>query len=121
MLESGEKGEDIMANGELCKHCGYQEADHDLKKARKENGKRCYRFESEFRHKRNCPVLDCDGDCEKRIREEKERQQSILDRMATDQPAIFFRHARCNKQKRRFKFEAPFPCVSRYEPGVQAQ
>lgn len=74
-----------MANGESCKHCGYQETDHDLKLAFKSSGKRCYRFVSVVRHKRGCPIIDCDGrSCEKMI-----RQQKLQEEMEVIHPRLF--------------------------------
>jgi hypothetical protein len=54
-----------MANCEECKHCGYQETAHEphIARAIRPNGKRCYNFVSTFKHKRGCPVLDCNGNC----------------------------------------------------------
>lgn len=52
-----------MANGERCKHCGWQETDHNLQI----NGA-CKRFRSEVRHKPSCPVLGCDGNCDETIK-----------------------------------------------------
>ncbi len=65
-----------MANGELCRHCGAQETDH--KYGYREN---CGDFDSVVVHNENCPILDCNGDCEKTIaadiakREELARSQ----------------------------------------------
>lgn len=67
-----------MANGELCKHCSYQETSHDLGTAVLENGKKCTRFVSTVAHKPGCPVLDCDGNCDKRIALEKWREELTL-------------------------------------------
>lgn len=52
-----------MANGEVCKYCGYQETDHDLGRAKLEGGHLCRGFVSTVKHKRGCPVLGCDGNC----------------------------------------------------------
>lgn len=60
-----------MANGEECTHCGYQETDHDLKRAVKENGTLCHNFVSTFKHKRGCPVIGCEGNCDQMIAESK--------------------------------------------------
>ena len=77
-----------MANGELCKHCGRQETDHILGKAQKENGKKCRRFVSEFKHKRTCPVLDCSGDCDARIRQQKAEDETQFDRVMSERPVL---------------------------------
>ena len=35
-----------MANGEVCKNCGYQETAHDLGRAMLPNGEECFDFKS---------------------------------------------------------------------------
>jgi hypothetical protein len=52
-----------LANSEICKYCGWQETAHDLGHAKLENGRECLGFVSTFKHKRGCPVLDCNGNC----------------------------------------------------------
>ena len=52
-----------MANGERCRHCGRQETDHEYL----EGGTCIKGFASEFRHRKGCPVIDCDGDCKSAI------------------------------------------------------
>lgn len=64
-----------MANGEECKLCGYQETSHILGRALKESGEECPLFVSVTAHKPDCPVLDCSGDCDKRIALEKWREE----------------------------------------------
>lgn len=64
-----------MANGETCKHCGYQETTHILGTAVTEDGTRCFEFESTFLHKQDCPVLDCNGNCDERIAVEKWQEE----------------------------------------------
>jgi hypothetical protein len=65
-----------VANGELCKKCGFQQADHEEAAerlievkgtVRRERPCGFWTFVSEFRHRRGCPVLDCDGDCKSTI------------------------------------------------------
>lgn len=69
-----------MANGERCRHCGQQESEHDFV-----DRKICtLGFESEFEHKPECPVLGCDGDCEKTIKaaeRDEEIERARLERM----------------------------------------
>lgn len=55
-----------MANGELCKHCGDQETPHIHRQYAVEST--CDTFESETPHHKDCPVLDCNGDCKATIR-----------------------------------------------------
>ena len=60
-----------MANGERCRHCGQQETDHEYP-----DEKTCsLGFESEFKHKPNCPVIGCNGDCSLAIREAKRAEE----------------------------------------------
>lgn len=77
-----------MANGEDCKHCGYQETDHDLERAVKPNGRRCYRFVSVVRHKRGCPVIDSDMECNGRHCNEMIRRKKLQEESAGQAPAI---------------------------------
>ena len=64
-----------MANGELCRKCQKQETDHELYPE-----ETCETFISEVRHKRNCPVLDCHGDCDAAIAERAWRAQCLENR-----------------------------------------
>lgn len=52
-----------MANGELCKKCGCQETTHEL-----EPKITCTAFESEVEHDKDCPILDCNGNCKATIK-----------------------------------------------------
>ena len=54
-----------MANGELCRHCGFQETDHIY------YDDTCNKFETEFDHHEDCPELGCDGICEETIRKKR--------------------------------------------------
>ncbi len=56
-----------MANGEVCKHCGFQESSHALGDALLKTGEPCPKFVSEVEHKENCPVLGCNGNCDETI------------------------------------------------------
>jgi len=66
-----------MANGEVCKHCGCQETDHDpdmpdARRAKLENGNLCRRFVSTVHHKRGCPETGCNGkNCDAMITKKK--------------------------------------------------
>lgn len=72
-----------MANGEVCKHCGYYETNHDpdtapgVRCAELPSGKRCYRFVSERKHKRGCPKVGCDGNCDTTIAKAKAHKAHI--------------------------------------------
>jgi hypothetical protein len=67
-----------MANSELCKHCGYQETPHDLGTAVLENGRRCTGFVSTVAHKSECPILDCNGNCDQRIALQRRQEEPAL-------------------------------------------
>ncbi len=79
-----------MANRERCKYCGYQETQHkpEIDEAIKPNGKRCGRFVSTFRHKRGCPKLGCDGDCDVMIM--RARAKECSDRKMLSCPRYVF-------------------------------
>lgn len=55
-----------MANGERCIHCREQETQHEHSEPWASQ-LACDRFESEVSHHEDCPVLDCNGDCEATI------------------------------------------------------
>jgi hypothetical protein len=65
-----------MANGEVCKHCNYQETDHNLGKARAENDEPCTDFESTFEHKPECSVLGCNGNCDAMIARQRREEET---------------------------------------------
>jgi hypothetical protein len=50
-----------MANGELCRTCGWQETPHLFPEYGDETT--CSEFISMVVHKKDCPVLDCNGNC----------------------------------------------------------
>ena len=51
-----------MANGECCRKCGFQESTHNC-----EPELTCGSFISEVKHKKDCPVIECNGNCEEAI------------------------------------------------------
>lgn len=60
-----------MANGELCRHCGQQETDHESP-----DEKICpLGFVSEVVHDPTCPILDCNGNCSETIRSAKRTEE----------------------------------------------
>lgn len=64
-----------MANGEQCKKCGFQETAHDYGEAFIYQSQLCDGFESEINHLESCPIIDCLGDCETTILDERKRQE----------------------------------------------
>jgi hypothetical protein len=65
-----------MANGELCRVCGYQETEHDHPEYVSEHAKKkpCGHFRSEIKHWKRCPVIDCNGDCRSTIQRTAKRR-----------------------------------------------
>ena len=59
-----------MANGERCRKCGFQETSHDLEPERT-----CGHFVSEVAHKKECPVINCSGNCEETIAQAEKASQ----------------------------------------------
>lgn len=55
-----------MENGELCTTCRHQETDHQY------SDSACDKFISEVTHHDDCPVIDCNGNCEARIAQAEE-------------------------------------------------
>ena len=53
-----------MANGERCKTCRKNETEHEVSP-----DETCGLFESEVTHKQDCPILECNGDCDATIAE----------------------------------------------------
>jgi hypothetical protein len=64
-----------MANGELCKICRHQETDHQY------SDNTCDLFVSEVRHLGDCPIIDCDGDCEACIAQAEEEAVRSANRL----------------------------------------
>ncbi len=78
-----------MANGEACIRCRKSETLHEL-----EPENTCSEFKSEVRHKKQCPVLGCNGDCEETIRARDWRAEVESNRISNswflDQGQVYF-------------------------------
>jgi|GEM_PF-1799798 len=60
-----------MANGDECIHCGLQETVHKYPHYAREGEVPCGTFTSPVEHHKDCPVVDCNGDCEETLAQQK--------------------------------------------------
>ena len=71
-----------MANGDLCINCDLQETAHKYPEYAPEGMKPCGSFQSPVQHHEDCPVLDCNGECEKTLAEGALEAQRARQRLA---------------------------------------